>query len=173
LGTVAVVGFRRGQEAAAPAGTTAKRYEVGVVGEEEKQNRKPKLNPIPYSGFRTGEQMPDQTPARESGLESGNGNQESGIGNPTLASAIRSQIQSRLRYPLSLRRRGIQGTVVLKLDLDAAGRLTAAETSTSSGSAELDSLALEAARAAAPFPAGAAMAGGLTLRLPIEFKVTP
>lgn len=89
-------------------------------------------------------------------------------------SRIRARIGENLRYPLALRRRGVQGRVGLRLTLDEAGALQAREISTGSGSAELDELALRAAAAAQPYPAPSERLrkkGPLILNLPVEFKL--
>jgi TonB family protein len=90
------------------------------------------------------------------------------------AAQVRERVQEKLRYPLSLRRREVAGRVHLHLILNANGLAQALEISESSGSHELDELALEAARAGAPYPAAAAelvRTGNLILDLPIEFKL--
>jgi protein TonB len=87
---------------------------------------------------------------------------------------IRARIGESLRYPLALRRRGVQGRVGLKLTLDEEGALQAREISERSGSDELDALALEAAASAQPFPKpvdALAKKGPLVLNLPVEFKL--
>lgn len=87
---------------------------------------------------------------------------------------VRERIGAILQYPLSLRRRGVSGRVDLKLRLDATGHLQSQEVSESSGSSELDALALEAAKAAQPYPApseGLKKLGSLLLSLPVEFKL--
>jgi TonB family protein len=87
---------------------------------------------------------------------------------------IRSRIGENLRYPLSLRRRGVQGRVGLKLTLSPEGQVQAKEVSEPSGSAELDALALEAASAAQPYPVPMDTLRKkvpLVLNLPIEFKL--
>jgi TonB family protein len=89
--------------------------------------------------------------------------------------SVRTRIQARLRYPLALRRRGITGSVQLALTLAAEdGRLLEATLARGSGSAELDELALAAAREAAPFGHAEPMENpGPTLRLtlPILFRI--
>jgi outer membrane biosynthesis protein TonB len=93
---------------------------------------------------------------------------------------LRARIESRLRYPLSLRRRGISGRVGLKLVINL--KLEAPETpgaftveiSEPSPHAELNEFALEAARAASPYPlpnGELKKMGKLVLSLPIEFKL--
>ena len=88
---------------------------------------------------------------------------------------IRELIGQKLHYPLSLRRRGVEGRVGLRIELNplrvATGELVTV--SEPSGSSELDALALEAARAAQPFPAPETTSGALppVLNLPIEFRL--
>jgi protein TonB len=67
----------------------------------------------------------------------------------------------------------VEGTVVLRLTLEADGALAHAEVATASGRPELDQLAVDAAQAAAPFPAppsDAKKKGRLVLSLPVEFR---
>jgi TonB family protein len=105
------------------------------------------------------------------------GTQSNGdLGNSGKAlTSIRERIESRLHYPISLQRRGIQGTVLLQLELSEAGVLKSSAISQSSGHTELDQLALDAtAKAAAqgPFQLTAEVKQPLSVRLPIEFKLS-
>ena len=87
------------------------------------------------------------------------------------ASSLRSQLPP--AYPVKARAHGLEGRVVLRLDVDEHGRVVAAEVVETSGAPSLD----EAARAAAldwtVAPAlqdGAPVAG--TLRVPVRFELT-
>ena len=98
--------------------------------------------------------------------------------NPTELAAyaleVRTRIGASLRYPLALRRRGVQGRVGLRLVLDSRGQVQTQEISEASGSKELDDLALEAARNAQPYPTPTTdltKKGKLVLNLPVEFKL--
>jgi TonB family protein len=88
---------------------------------------------------------------------------------------IRNRIQALLHYPISLQRRRIQGTTTLELKISEAGQLEQAQIQSTSGSPELDQLALEAAREAQPFPSHGTSdtkkMGKLKISLPIEFVV--
>ena len=79
---------------------------------------------------------------------------------------------SRPSYPESARRKGHQGTAQVRLELDAAGEVTAANLSKSSGSAALDASALKAARRWKFKPA---MSGGRAIAskiiVPIRFHL--
>jgi TonB family protein len=90
---------------------------------------------------------------------------------PSDLQALRERIEDQLRYPYSFRRRGIQGRATLAVSLDENGRAQDIRISQTSGSAELDALALEAARAAAPFPA-LSPARAVSFVLPIEFRTS-
>lgn len=86
------------------------------------------------------------------------------------ANLIRDRISSFLSYPLSLKRRGIQGRVNLKITLSPLGALQNCQIEQSSGYPELDQLALQAVADASPFekiPSGQS----LSLKLPIDFKL--
>lgn len=88
---------------------------------------------------------------------------------------VRNQIDSHIEYPFSLRRRGIQGQVFLKLVLSQNGNLESSTIVRSSGFSELDRLALNAVQGAAPFPKFNPIEIGSTqvsFNLPIHFKVT-
>lgn len=90
------------------------------------------------------------------------------------ASQVRARIERNLRYPIALRRRGVEGKVDLVLALDPQARTGTPELAQGSGSAELDALALDAARASEPYPAPSdelKKMGKLVLSLPIEFKL--
>lgn len=56
-------------------------------------------------------------------------------------------------YPRASRKRGEEGSVLVEIGVDAAGRVSVAEVLASSGFAELDAAALKAVRAAAFTPA--------------------
>jgi periplasmic protein TonB len=87
---------------------------------------------------------------------------------------IRERIESQLFYPVSLQRRGVSGRVRLRLVLDPGGQLLVSEVIQSSGFAQLDILALDAVRAAAPFPKPGPKfksMGKLSLNLPVEFRI--
>jgi periplasmic protein TonB len=86
--------------------------------------------------------------------------------------ALRQRIEERLAYPALAVRRGVQGTVELELELDAAGRLTAVVDVGREGSALLREAAMRAVRSAAPFPFPPGLAArALTIRLPIVFEL--
>lgn len=81
---------------------------------------------------------------------------------------VRSKIESALHYPLALQRRGVEGRVLLKLVLDEEGHVNETSVARTSGNADLDRLAVQAARDAMPFPK--TEMGKLSLSLPVEFK---
>lgn len=90
------------------------------------------------------------------------------------AEQIRAKISASLRYPLSVRRRGVHGRVGLKLTVNGQGQLQSGEVAEPSGSSELDALALEAASSAQPYPPPEGALKGqdhLVLNLPVEFRV--
>lgn len=77
-------------------------------------------------------------------------------------------------YPRRALRRGWEGTVWLLLEVGADGRPTAVTLEQSSGHADLDAAALEAARAWRLLPAregSTAVAGAL--RVPVRFRLAP
>lgn len=80
---------------------------------------------------------------------------------------LRSRIQSQVKYPSSLARRHIQGQVVLGLAVKNDGSLSELRLEHSSGHAELDRIALESVRSAAPFETPPA---ALHLSVPIDFR---
>lgn len=87
----------------------------------------------------------------------------------SLLAEIRARIEGSLNYPVSLQRRGLRGTSTLRIRIDRSGVLESADIAESSGHSELDSLAIEAAREAAPYPSHAST-GALQLLIPIEFR---
>jgi periplasmic protein TonB len=91
------------------------------------------------------------------------------------AADVRSRIEARLEYPLSLRRRGIVGRVEILLTIDESGQLEQVRVSQPSSAPELNQLAEEAARKAAPFPPFSGGMGGtkkVTFALPVEFRIS-
>lgn len=64
---------------------------------------------------------------------------------------IRTRIQQHLHYPISLRRKGISGRVSVSFKISLKGELESSAVLKSSGFSELDELALQAIRDAAPF----------------------
>ncbi len=65
---------------------------------------------------------------------------------------IRRRIQAALRYPLMARERNLEGTVLLRFDIDNAGTPQGVVVHASSGLVSLDSAATAAVAAAAPLP---------------------
>ncbi len=109
------------------------------------------------------------------GAGNSDGNADSGPAVQSYTLAIRTRIENHLRYPLSLRRRGVTGTVLLALAIQPAdGSLADAKLARGSGQAELDELALDAARRASPYGKAEALpvSGLLRFQLPIMFRVT-
>ncbi len=82
---------------------------------------------------------------------------------------IRSKIERSIEYPLSLRRRGVTGVVQLVLLIDPQGALKSVQIAESSGTPDLDQLAVDAARRSSPFPRVGS--GDLKLKLPVQFKI--
>jgi TonB family protein len=90
------------------------------------------------------------------------------------AAQVRERISLNLRYPLSLQRRGVSGHASLRITLSPGSPTAESQLIQSTGSAELDELALEAARAASPFPPappGVAEDAPLVLNVPVEFRL--
>ncbi len=87
---------------------------------------------------------------------------------------MRTKIERVLRYPWSLKRRGIKGRVELRLMITAQGHLLESGVMQTSGSSELDDLAIEAAKSAAPFDpmtrANQPVDQPIAVHLPIEFR---
>ena len=78
------------------------------------------------------------------------------------------QLSQTLLYPPEAVRRGLEGEVVVMLELDAAGRIVAASVASGSGHAILDEAALRAARQLGAL--GPALAGKAIL-LPVRFRL--
>ncbi|MBI4013587.1 MAG: energy transducer TonB [Candidatus Rokubacteria bacterium] len=86
--------------------------------------------------------------------------------------ALRRRIQERLVYPWLAVRQGIQGTVELEVQLDAAGRLGDVAVVGRPGAGVLREAAVRAVRDATPFPFPPGLvARALTIRLPIVFEL--
>ncbi len=85
---------------------------------------------------------------------------------------VRRKIEKHLHYPTSTQRKGLRGKVELKLTLNAEGGLENLQVAQSSGSDELDALAILAVHQAVPFEMiPQKKMGKLALSLPIEFKL--
>jgi len=87
---------------------------------------------------------------------------------------LRARVEAALDYPLSVRRRRLTGISQVRITLGSDGSLVSTEIAQSSGSQELDSLALAAVSAAAPFPDPAPelkKMGRFVVNLPIEFRL--
>ena len=92
----------------------------------------------------------------------------------TYLDSARSRIQQHLSYPITLRARGITGSVALHVTLKSDGSVAEASVTSSSGRAELDANALEAVRGAAPFPPfkeGTGATDRLSFSLPVDFRI--
>jgi len=88
--------------------------------------------------------------------------------------AVRRAVAEELRYPSLARRRGIEDTVVLRLTIDASGRLLMVEPVDASGGHVLAGAAVGAVCRAAPFPPLAdhdIAANAITAELPIRFAM--
>ena len=79
-----------------------------------------------------------------------------------------SQLSQTLLYPPEAVRRGLEGEVVIMLELDAGGRIVAASVASGSGHAILDEAALRAARQLGTL--GPAV-GGKAVLLPVRFRL--
>lgn len=85
---------------------------------------------------------------------------------------LRKRVAAHRRYPYQARRAGIEGTVCLKLRLDAAGRLAALTPTCGAPTRALLEAALDAVRAAAPFgPLPSALGAELAAELPVVFRL--
>lgn len=96
------------------------------------------------------------------------------VSDPAYISFIRSAIVRHLRYPELALRRGIEGRVVLRLTLDARGKLLDSTASEPANDGALLGAALVAVRRAAPFPPWQGVHSPdatLNLTLPIRFKL--
>ncbi len=96
------------------------------------------------------------------------------VSDPAYLNTVRTAVKRHLRYPELALRRGIEGRVVLRLTLDAAGRLLDSGAGTPEGDTALLGAALAAVKRAAPFPPwqGVHEPGAtLNLTLPIRFKL--
>lgn len=88
----------------------------------------------------------------------------------TLQSALRSQV----RYPDRAQRRGIEGTVVVEVRVDRAGRILEARVYRSSGHEILDNAVIDAmlARGTLPAPPEGVDWDGRPIRIPFPFRIT-
>lgn len=96
----------------------------------------------------------------------GPGSGPSGGTNAVLAE-IRARIERAKRYPLLLRKSGVQGVALVGFRIDAQGQPEAVSLKSSSGSPALDEEALATVRRAAPYPV---YEDPLTLGIRFELK---
>ena len=91
-----------------------------------------------------------------------------GAGGPSCAAAsslIRERIRARLHYPLAARRRGREGVVEVRFQVDVEGAASGVAVVRSAGE-PLDSEAVAAVRRSAPFPPC-----GAVLSIPVTFRL--
>jgi len=103
---------------------------------------------------------------------SGHGREE--VSDPAYLNTVRTAVARHLHYPELALRRGVEGRIVLRLTLDAAGHLLDSAAGAPEGDSALLTAALAAVKRAAPFPPwqGAREPGAtLNLTLPIRFKL--
>lgn len=96
-----------------------------------------------------------------------------GVANQCLTQ-FHEQIEAAVEYPVSIRRRRLQGEVILKINIHSNGKIESLTISQSSGHIELDQLAQEAAMRASPFICKSEdekPTGKFTLNLPIGFRL--
>ncbi|MGZ3689687.1 MAG: energy transducer TonB family protein [Bdellovibrionota bacterium] len=163
-----------------PIGGAALPIETGLIHHEaELPRRLPRTVPLPGAPQGIGEKPSAPVPVAP--VSEGHadhldtaGLQSTGAEMDRYSALIRSKIDGAIEYPLSLRRRGIQGEVAVQLVLESSGRLSGSRIVRGSGSAELDRLALKAVTDAEPFPElppELRKMGHLTLSLPIQFRI--
>ena len=77
------------------------------------------------------------------------------------------------RYPIAARRKGVQGTVMVRFVVSSDGVLLEKELLQSSGSRHLDSAAMKLLSRAAPYPKlpSQLLADALEVRLPIDYRL--
>lgn len=100
------------------------------------------------------------TSAAASGAESGSGprrRQRGGGGEGRNAlqayfAEVSKRINANKEYPDALKKKKVDGTVTVRISIDATGQLISAEIQQSSGSSQLDQAALAAIAKASPFP---------------------
>ena len=89
---------------------------------------------------------------------------DTSIGSTTYLQQLREKIESRIHFPLSLQRRGVQGTVILKFTLGEGAKVE-------SENSELVQLVLHAFSDAQPLPpAPPGFSPKRTIEIPIEFR---
>jgi protein TonB len=105
-------------------------------------------------------------------VASGHGPEE--VSDPAYINSVRASVARHLRYPELALRRGTEGRVVLRLTLDARGKLLHSTASEPADDSALLGAALAAVRRAAPFPPWNGVhnpEATLNLTLPIRFKL--
>ena len=89
------------------------------------------------------------------------------------ARRVRARIAEQREYPYAARRAQLHGTVCLRIELSASGRLLGAQPTCGGSLGPLASAALAAVEKASPFPPlPAALGQHLTLDVPVAFELT-
>jgi periplasmic protein TonB len=104
----------------------------------------------------------------------GSGTETGGAAESAAASLLLARAQAALRYPEAARRRGTEGIVGLRIELDRTGALANLQVVRSSGSALLDRAAGDAVRTSLPVPnpEGRPIAFELSVRFTLKDKKT-
>jgi periplasmic protein TonB len=102
----------------------------------------------------------------------GNGNDPAAADYDGYRAALRQRLHESLTYPPLARRRGLSGTVVVDVEVDASGKIGRVTLVASSSHAVLDDAALDAMRGVprVPFPPGVPPRR-LLVRLPVVFEI--
>lgn len=153
-------------------------YRVGGAGSPVKRGSAKKLHPstpATQPALIRANHSESEDKLESHSISSGSGSSssdEAGLAS-NFAQELRERIEARLRYPLSLQRRGVSGSVKAQVVIQAPdGTLLEAAIIESSGHSSLDELAIEAIRASAPFPLPPTQGPGkLTWSIPIEFRL--
>jgi protein TonB len=91
------------------------------------------------------------------------------LGEDSLNRRIKALIDQNLHYPLLARRRGIEGTVRLVLEISDEGELQGIQLQESSGSLLLDNAALDLSRSI--FPLGVRLSSSMELAINIQYRL--
>ncbi|MEL7153478.1 MAG: energy transducer TonB [Pseudomonadota bacterium] len=86
--------------------------------------------------------------------------------------AVRRAVERRKKYPKRAQRRGIEGRAIIRVTLDASGRLVSASMAGSSGQSMLDEAAMAAVKRVGRYPAIPKEMGKsrVSIKLPITFR---
>jgi len=153
--------------AAAPADTPAALAETALADAAPAAGAAPAVDASPAPSTAGPHTIEEAAPA--AGRARAGAETDPGAISPSALAVLNAAIELNLRYPPQARRRGIEGTVELRLEVAADGSLSDCALVSSSGSGLLDEAALKLLRSL--FPLAAARGQAFRTRVAIAYRL--